>query len=160
MTWEWTPDTLGALETFLRERGITEGPLTTAGIGDGHSNLTFLVSDGVRQVIVRRPPPPPVPPGAHDMLREARLVGGLAGSGVPVADVLAVGQTGDVLDVPFYVMDYVAGPVVTVETPSALSAPADRRRIGEALIDTLAALHAVDWQAAGLGDLGRPDGFN
>lgn len=160
MTWDWTPDTLGALESFLRDRGITDGTLTTSRIGDGHSNLTFLVSDGVRQVIVRRPPPPPVPPGAHDMLREARLVGGLAGSGVPVADVLAVGQTGDVLDVPFYVMDYVAGPVVTTETPSALSAPADRRRIGEALIDTLAALHAVDWQAAGLGDLGRPDGFN
>ncbi|MDX5310808.1 MAG: phosphotransferase, partial [Rhodococcus sp. (in: high G+C Gram-positive bacteria)] len=85
MTWEWTPDTLGALERFLRERGITDGPLTTSRIGDGHSNLTYLVSDGVRRVIVRRPPPPPVPPGAHDMLREARLVGALAGSGVPVA---------------------------------------------------------------------------
>jgi aminoglycoside phosphotransferase (APT) family kinase protein len=160
MIWDWSPQTLAALRSFLEERGITQGPLTATRIGDGHSNLTFAVSDGSRRVIVRRPPPPPVPPGAHDMLREARLVGALAGTLVPVAAVLAVGTAGEVLDVPFYVMEHVDGPVVTTATPAALSAPDVRRGIGLALIDTLADLHAVDWQAAGLADLGRPEGFN
>ena len=60
MTWDWTPETLASLERFLAERGLTQGPVTTRRIGDGHSNLTFLVADGVNQVVVRRPPPPPV----------------------------------------------------------------------------------------------------
>ncbi|MGQ4600929.1 phosphotransferase [Nocardia sp. R6R-6] len=160
MTWDWSPATLAALRRFLFEHGIVDGPLTTKRIGDGHSNLTFLVSDGRRPVIVRRPPPPPVPPGAHDMLREARLLDGLANTGVPVPQVLATSQAGEVLDVGFYVMNHVAGPVITTNTPDALAAPAERRALGEALIDTLAALHAVDWRAAGLSDLGRPEGFN
>lgn len=160
MTWDWSATQLNGLEDFLRERGICDGALTAKRIGDGHSNLTFLVSDGQRQVIVRRPPPPPIPPGAHDMLREAKLVEALADTDVPVAEVLAVSQAGEVLDVPFYVMSYVDGPVVTEATPQALSSPEDRHRIGTALIDTLAALHAVDWQACGLDDFGRPDGFN
>ena len=160
MVWDWNAETLSRLETFLADRGITTGAITAKPIGDGHSNLTFLVSDGTRQVVVRRPPPPPVPPGAHDMLREARLIGALEGSDVPVAAVLATSQADEVIDVPFYVMSYVAGPVVTTETPSTLSSPQDRRAIGLALIDTLAALHQVDWQGAGLGDMGRPEGFN
>jgi aminoglycoside phosphotransferase (APT) family kinase protein len=160
MSWDWSASELTALQRFLGERGLTEGPLTTRIIGDGHSNLTFLVSDGTRQVVVRRPPPPPFPPGANDMLREARLIGALAATPVPVAHMLAVGQVGEVLDVPFYVMSYVQGPVITTETPAPLGSPADRRRIGEALIDTLAKLHAVDWKAAGLADIGRPEGFN
>jgi aminoglycoside phosphotransferase (APT) family kinase protein len=160
MTWDWSPRTLAALEHFLSERGIADGPLATKRIGDGHSNLTFLVSDGQRQVIVRRPPPPPVPPGAHDMLREARLLDGLANTAVPVPRVLATCEAGAVLDVGFYVMSHVAGPVITTTTPDELATPTERRRLGEALIDTLAALHAVDWRAAGLGDLGRPEGFN
>ncbi|WP_406691907.1 phosphotransferase family protein [Saccharopolyspora sp. ID03-671] len=134
--------------------------MNTRPIGDGHSNLTFLVDDGQSKVVVRRPPPPPTPPGAHDMLREARLIGALAGTDVPVADVLAVSQAGEVLDVPFYVMSYVEGPVITDQTPPALATPSARRRIGESLVDTLVALHAVDWQACGLADVGKPEGFN
>ena len=84
----------------------------------------------------------------------------LAATEVPVPRVLAVAQTGDVLDVPFYVMSFADGPVVTTATPHPLDTPATRREIGESLIDTLADLHAVDWAAAGLGELGRPEGFN
>ncbi|ROS32089.1 phosphotransferase family protein [Amycolatopsis thermoflava] len=160
MSWDWNDEQRDGLARFLAAREICAGPVTTRRIGDGHSNLTFLVSDGQRRVVVRRPPPPPIPPGAHDMLREAKLIGALAGTDVPVADVLAVGQAGEVIDVPFYVMSYVEGPVITERTPEALSTPADRRRIGESLVDTLAALHAVDWRARGLADLGRPEGFN
>ncbi|MTD12511.1 phosphotransferase [Nakamurella sp. YIM 132087] len=160
MNWDWSAEQLGTLAGFLQERGITSGPVTTRPIGDGHSNLTYLVSDGEHDVVLRRPPPPPVPAGAHDMLREARLIGALGSSEVPVADLLAVGQAGDVIDVPFYVMSHVRGPVVTAATPPPLDRPDDRRRIGESLIDTLAALHQVDWEQAGLAGLGRPDNFN
>ncbi len=160
MVWDWTAETRQRLDDFLSERGLTEGPITTERIGDGHSNLTFLASDGLRRLGVRRPPPPPVPPGAHDMLREARLLAALEQSAVPVAKVLATSQAGEVIDVPFYVMSYVTGPVVTTETPDALASPEERRSVGLALIDTLAALHHVDWRAAGLGELGRPDAFN
>jgi aminoglycoside phosphotransferase (APT) family kinase protein len=149
-----------ALESFLTGLGICSGPLTTRRIGDGHSNVTLLVSDGRHQVVVRRPPPPPVPPGAHDVLREARLLSALAGRQVPVPDVLAVAHAGQVFDVPCFVMSHVDGPVVTTTTPEPLDNPVDRRLIGEALIDTLAELHKVDWLAAGLADLGRPEGFN
>jgi aminoglycoside phosphotransferase (APT) family kinase protein len=160
MAWDWTPDARARLAAFLGERGILGGTISTRPIGDGHSNLTFLVTDGSRHVVVRRPPPPPVPPGAHDMLREARLLSALAGTRVPVATVLAIAQADEVVDVPLYVMSHVAGPVVTVRTPDALATPEQRRSIGLAMVDTLAALHQVDWRAGGLADLGRPEGFN
>jgi aminoglycoside phosphotransferase (APT) family kinase protein len=151
---------LGVLARFLRERGLCDGPLSVTRIGDGHSNLTYAVSDGQRTVVVRRPPPPPAPPGAHDVLREARLMDALHDTAVPVPAVLATARAGEVFDVPCYVMSFAAGPVITAGTPLALGRPGTRREIGESLVDTLAALHAVDWRAAGLGDLGRPEGFN
>lgn len=160
MSWEWTPATLEALRVFLGDRDLCDGELSAKRIGDGHSNLTYLISDGERSVVLRRPPPPPTPPGAHDMLREARWIGGLQGSAVPVATLLATAEAGVVLDVPFYVMSFADGPVVTTRTPAPLDAPQTRRQIGEALVDTLADLHAVDWRAAGLQDMGRPEGFN
>jgi len=160
MRWDWTPETRAKLATFLEARGLTRGDVTTRPIGDGHSNLTFLVSDGSRRVVVRRPPPPPTPPGAHDMMREARLIGALADTAVPVPRLLATAQAGEVIDVPFYVMSFAAGPVVTTGTPPPLDSPALRRRTGQALADTLADLHAVDWRSAGLADFGRPEGFN
>ncbi|MBK0870355.1 phosphotransferase family protein [Saccharopolyspora sp. HNM0986] len=160
MVWEWTPETLDVLTGFLRVRGLCDGPVDTKRIGDGHSNLTYLVSDGTRRLVLRRPPPPPIPPGAHDMLREARLIGALDATDVPVPGVLATAEAHEVLDVPLYVMSLVEGPVVTTETPSPLDTRQARREVGESLIDTLADLHAVDWHAVGLADLGKPEGFN
>jgi aminoglycoside phosphotransferase (APT) family kinase protein len=161
VSWDWTATDRAALEAFLGRHGLGAGPVTTRPIGDGHSNLTYLVSDGERQVVVRRPPPPPVPPGAHDVLREAALLRGLADSDVPVPAVLATAPAGEVLDdAPLVVMEYVDGPVVTTRTPGALATPAARRGIGDSLVDTLVALHAVDWRAAGLEGMGRPEGFN
>src|ERR1700712_2966175 len=119
--WDWSDDERGRLAAFLEAKGLTAGEVTTRRIGDGHSNLTYLVggADG-RQVVVRRPPPPPTPPGAHDMLREASIVAALAHSNVPVAEVLATAQVGEVLDVSFYVMTFAAGPVITTSTPAPL----------------------------------------
>jgi aminoglycoside phosphotransferase (APT) family kinase protein len=157
--WDWAPADLAALERLL-DGTVGPGPLTAQRIGDGHSNLTFLVSGGGGSVVVRRPPPPPVPSGAHDVLREATLLRGLVGTGVPVPTVLATAAAGEVVDSPLYVMSHVRGPVVTTRTPAPLATPAARRAAGESLADTLAALHAVDWRAAGLSGMGRPEGFN
>jgi aminoglycoside phosphotransferase (APT) family kinase protein len=160
LSWDWTEDTLAALAAFLDERGVMSGPLTSRPIGDGHSNLTFLISNGDRSVVVRRPPPPPLPPGANDMLREARFLAGLHATGFPVPEVLATVQEGEVLDVPFYVMSFARGHVVTTETPEGLATPEQRRHLAHSLVDTLARLHQTDYGAAGLDDLGRPEGFN
>jgi aminoglycoside phosphotransferase (APT) family kinase protein len=158
--WFWSDDQLDALGRFLAERGLCGPTLTAQAIGDGHSNLTFVVSDGRSRVVVRRPPPPPSPPGAHDVLREATLLAALAETDVPTPRVLATTRAGELLDVPVVVMDFVDGTVITDSTP----APGDdvmlRRRIGESLVDTLVALHAVPWREVGLGDFGKPEGFN
>ncbi|WP_083730990.1 phosphotransferase family protein [Protofrankia sp. BMG5.30] len=146
------------LEAYLRDRGLVSGPITLRRIGEGHSNLTYLVSDGERRVVVRRPPPPPIPPGGHDVVREARVQRALWDEPVPVPRILAVEESTAVIGAPFYVMAHVAGIVATTRTPPALDTPAGRRAVGEALVDTLAALHRVDHAAAGLGDFGRPSG--
>lgn len=160
MIWDWSTEDLERLAAFLKRHGVTSGPVSARPIGDGHANLTYLVGDGTRSVVVRRPPPPPIPRGANDVMREARLMAALAGTGVPVPDVLAVAEEGELLDVPLYVMSYMRGVVFTDATPPALAAPVTRRELALDLIDTLAALHAVDWRARGLEDFGRPEGFN
>ena len=158
--WDWRSRDLARLREFLADHSLVSGPITTRRIGDGHSNLTYLVTDGTDTVVVRRPPPPPIPPGANDMLREARIMSALRDTDVPVPGVLATATAGEVIDAPLYVMTFATGPVVTTATPESLSAPQTRREIGLAMADTLAALHDVDWTAVGLTDLGRPEGFN
>ena len=150
------PFDLGALETYLRDREICRGPVTLRRIGDGHSNLTYLVDDGDRRVVLRRPPLPPIPPGGHDVVREARIQRALADTPVPVPTILAVEDGGPVMDAPFYVMDYLDGFVVTTRTPEPLDNPTDRLGLAEALVDTLAELHRVDYRVVGLEDFGRP----
>jgi aminoglycoside phosphotransferase (APT) family kinase protein len=148
-----------ALGRWLTERGLLDGVSDVRRIGDGHSNITLLVGDGTRRVVVRRPPPPPLPPGAHDVLREAQVIRALEGTGVPVATILGVDDVPEVADVPMYVMEHVDGLVLTEETPAPHDDPAVRRRVAEALVDALAALHAVDWRAQGLEGYGRAEGY-
>jgi aminoglycoside phosphotransferase (APT) family kinase protein len=158
--WSWSEAELQRLGRYLAERDLCCPTVTAEPIGDGHSNLTFLVSDGQSRVIVRRPPPPPLPPGAHDVLREARLLTALSQTLVPAPRVLATVAADELLDVPVVVMDFVEGAVITESTPAPTQDWQLRRRIGESLVDTLAALHTVAWREVGLGDFGRPDGFN
>jgi len=158
--WFWSGDQLERLGAFLAEHGLCRPPVIAHAIGDGHSNLTFLVSDGHSRVVVRRPPPPPLPPGAHDVLREARLLAALTSTDVPTPRVLATAAAGELLDVPVFVMDFIDGAVIIEKTPAPRDDEALRRRIAESLVDTLAALHAVPWREVGLGDFGKPEGFN
>jgi aminoglycoside phosphotransferase (APT) family kinase protein len=147
------------LETFFTAHGIGEGRLEAERIGEGHSNITFLVRRGDARVVLRRPPRPPLPPSAHDVLREARLLRALEGTPVRVPKVLAVGGDESVLGVPFYVMEEVHGSVLASGVPPALDTPAERRRTAEELIDALAEVHEVDWLGAGLEGYGKPSGY-
>lgn len=159
--WNWDEKSRARLAQFLQDKGLTRGDVSTKAIGDGHSNLTFLVNDEVgNQCIVRRPPPPPTPPGAHDMLREARLISALEKTTIPVPKCLATAEANEVIDVHFYVMSYAKGPVVTHQTASELATPELRRSIALNMVDTLADLHGVDWHKAGLENIGKPEGFN
>ncbi len=147
------------LAAFLDARGIGSGPLSARRIGDGQSNVTYLLERAGARVVLRRPPRPPLPPSAHDMLREARLIAGLARAGARVPEILAVCDDEAVLGVPFYVMAEIDGFVVADAVPPALDPPAQRRALGEELVDALAEVHAADWRAAGLEGIGRPDGY-
>jgi aminoglycoside phosphotransferase (APT) family kinase protein len=147
------------LEAFLDEHGIGEGRVEVERIGEGHSNITFLVRRGGARVVLRRRPRPPLPPSAHDVLREARLLRALEGTPVRVPRVLAVGDDEAVLGVPFYVMAEVRGSVLASSIPEQLDTPAERRRTSEELVDALAELHRVDWRACGLDGYGKPTGY-
>jgi aminoglycoside phosphotransferase (APT) family kinase protein len=147
------------LEEFLDGHGIGEGRVEVERIGEGHSNITFLVRRGNARVVLRRPPRPPLPPSAHDVLREARLLRALEGTPVRVPRVIAVGDDEDVLGVPFYVMEEVHGSVLASSIPDALDTPEERARTSEELVDALVEVHAVDWRACGLEGYGKPTGY-
>ena len=147
------------LEAFLDAHGIGEGRLEAERIGEGHSNITFLVRRGDVRVVLRRPPRPPLPPSAHDVLREARLLKALEGTPVRVPTVIAVGDDVTVMGVPFYVMEEVHGNVLASAIPPALDSAEERRRTAEELVDSLVELHNVDWRACGLEGYGKPTGY-
>jgi aminoglycoside phosphotransferase (APT) family kinase protein len=130
--------------------------LTAEPIGDGHSNVTFALSTGV---VLRRPPRGPLPPSAHDVLREARLLQALAPTAVRTPRVLAVCADKDVIGAPFYVMERVHGEVITDSVPPALDTEPELDRIADELIDALVELHAVDWASLALDGFGKPTGY-
>ncbi len=148
-----------SLEAFLDAHAIGEGRVEAERIGEGHSNITFLIRRGDTRVVLRRPPRPPLPPSAHDVLREARLLRALEGTAVRVPTVVAVGDDETVLGVPFYVMEEIEGSVLASSIPPALDTAAERRRTSEELVDALVELHEVDWRACGLEGYGKPTGY-
>jgi aminoglycoside phosphotransferase (APT) family kinase protein len=151
---------LEPMEAFMDAHGLGAGALSAAPIGEGHSNVTYLLqrADGT-EVVLRRPPRPPLPPSAHDVLREARLLRALRDTPARVPAVLAVGDDPETIGAPFYLMERIGGEVITSTVPASLDTPEQRRRIAEQLIDALVEIHAVDWRAAGLEGFGKPTGY-
>ena len=147
------------LERFLDEHGLGSGAVEAERIGEGHSNVTYEIRRGGERFVLRRPPRPPLPPSAHDVLREARLLTALETADVRTPRVLAVADDESIIGVPFYVMAFEEGTVITASPPPALDNPAERRRISEQLVDALAEMHAADWNAAGLEGFGKPSGY-
>ncbi len=136
-------------------------PLRFDVIAGGHSNLTFAVTDAAgSRFVLRRPPLGHVLASAHDMGREHRIISGLQGSGVPVPRTIGFCGDPDVNGAPFYVMSFVEGHVLRDATASAaVLDESARTNASRSLVDTLAALHAVDLDQAGLADLGRHEGY-
>ncbi|HZO79667.1 MAG TPA: phosphotransferase family protein [Solirubrobacteraceae bacterium] len=142
---------------FLEANGLSHpSALDVAPLGDGHSNVTFSLSTGV---VLRRPPRGPLPPSAHDVLREARLLRALERTPVRVPRVLAECEDPALIGAPFYIMERVDGVVVTDSLPEPLDNPEQRGRIADQLIEALVELHAVDWRTVGLEGFAKPTGY-
>ncbi len=139
--------------------GATDVPLHASLISGGRSNLTYAIGDGTHEWVLRRPPLGHVLPTAHDMAREHTVLAALADSDVPVPRTLAFCSDDTVNDGPFYVMEKVDGVILRTPAELAALAPDDARRCSESLIDVLVAIHGVDYEAAGLGEFGHPDGY-
>lgn len=135
-------------------------PLDFELLAGGHSNLTYRVTDGAgRTYVLRRPPLGHVLQSAHDMGREHKIISALQGSSVPVATTVDLCSDHSVNDAPFYVMDYVAGPVLHDHDAAADLSEDDRESLGLHVIDVLSALHKIDPDTVGLGDLGRKEAY-
>ncbi len=150
---------LEPLTEFLDEAGIGQGELEIAPIGEGHSNVTYAVTRGDARFILRRPPRGPLPPSAHDVLREARVIGALGPTAARVPKVLAVGDDVSIIGAPFFIMEHVDGEVISSKLPAVFDDPAQRTKLGEELIDALVELHSVGWESAGLEGFGKPTGY-
>jgi aminoglycoside phosphotransferase (APT) family kinase protein len=133
--------------------------LTVEVLSGGRSNLTYLVTSGPHEYVVRRRPLGPVAAGAHDMAREHRVQAALAGSGLPIAPVFGFSDDDAVVGAPFYVMGRVHGSVFHQRADVAGLSPDAARAISEATVEVLRRLHDVDVDAVGLRSLGRPEGF-
>jgi aminoglycoside phosphotransferase (APT) family kinase protein len=148
------------LEAYLDSLGLGSGPIDAEPVGDGHSNITYVIRrDGGEEWVLRRPPRPPLPPSAHDVLREARLLSAVEDRDVRTPQVLAACDDEAVIGAPFYVMEKVEGDVIVTAIPEALDNPEQRRLIAEELIDSLVEIHAVDWESCGLEGYGKPTGY-
>jgi aminoglycoside phosphotransferase (APT) family kinase protein len=149
-----------AVTRWMKERADLTGPLEFELIAGGHSNLTFRVRDAEGQTwALRRPPMGHLLESAHDMGREHRIIAALADSEVPVPGVIGLCEDLDVNGAPFYVMDFVEGTVVRDATISAGYGREDLQEMTKSLVETLAALHRVDPDEVGLGELGRKEGY-
>lgn len=135
-------------------------PFTYETIAGGHSNLTYRVTGGDgTPYVLRRPPLGHVLASAHDMGREHRIIAGLQRSAVPVAPALGFCDDESVNGAPFYVMGFVDGHVVRDADGAAALGESARAAASRSIADTLAAIHAVDLDAAGLAELGRHEGY-
>jgi aminoglycoside phosphotransferase (APT) family kinase protein len=149
------------VESYLKAHipGL-EGPMRALQFPGGHANLTYLVRFGDREIVLRRPPLGPVAPGSHDMRREYKALAALAPVFPPAPRPYLLCEDESVMGAVFFAMQRRHGIVVRHAVPPELDRhPQARRRISFALIDVMAALHDVDYDAIGLADLGRPEGF-
>ncbi len=149
------------LEKFLVEHvpGI-ETPISIEQFPSGHSNLTYLVRAGAREMVLRRPPFGSKVKTAHDMGREHRILSRLHAVYPKAPKPLAYTDDPSVLGAPFYVMERIKGLILRRNVPPGFELSPERARaLSQSVIDGLAELHALDYEAAGLGDLGKPEGY-
>lgn len=151
------------LEKYLAEK-VPEltGPLEVEQFPGGHSNLTYLLRMGGKELVLRRPPfGAKAIKAGHDMGREYRILSGLLPVYPKVPKPLVFcGEAESPMGVPFYVMERVRGVIIRAKPPKGLElTPEFMRKLSENFVDNLVELHAVDWRAAGLAEIGRPEGY-
>jgi aminoglycoside phosphotransferase (APT) family kinase protein len=134
------------------------GPIETQQFAGGQSNPTYLVSAPNRRFVLRRKPPGKLLPSAHAVEREFRVLEALKDSAVPVAHAYALCEDAEVIGSVFYVMDYVPGRILWDATLPEVASEG-RRAVYEEMVRVLAALHSVDYAAAGLGTFGKPGNY-
>src|SRR5215472_2302279 len=151
---------LARLRPFLRSHfPEAEGLLTVQQFPSGHSNLTYFVSLGGKEMVLRRPPFGSKVKTAHDMGREFRVLSKLH-SVYPAPKALLYCEDTQILGAPFYLMERIHGIILRRELPVGLQiAPEKVRQLDESFIDNLARLHGLDYAAIGLADLGKPQGY-
>jgi aminoglycoside phosphotransferase (APT) family kinase protein len=153
-------DADGVTAWFAQHVPEAAGPLSFELIAGGHSNLTYSVTDtDDRRWVLRRPPLGQVLATAHDMSREHRIISALGPTQVPVPPTIGLCTDTEVNGAPFYVMDFVDGRIVRSHADAEALGPNERTRAGESIVDVLAAIHSVDVDAVGLGELGRKEDY-
>jgi aminoglycoside phosphotransferase (APT) family kinase protein len=135
------------------------GPISARLIAGGKSNLTYEISNGTRNLVLRRPPIGKALATAHDITREFRVMSALAQTDVPVPDVLAFCADANVIGSPFYIMEMVDGAVFRRADDLRSRGPQRTGAVSTGLVDALVALHQVDPAAVGLDAFGRTEGF-
>ena len=151
---------LEPLREFLDAHELGSGELSAQPIGEGHSNVTYLIerADG-SELVLRRPPRPPLPPSAHDVVREARLLRALKGTaGARPGGARGRRGRGDHRQ-PVLRDGEDRGRADRVQRARRARQPAERERIAQELIEALVEIHAVDWRAVGLEGFGKPTGY-
>lgn len=148
------------LAAELGDRFDSTAPMTVEQFPGGHSNLTYLLRFGHQEFVMRRPPFGPVPPRAHDMARECRILAAVHPVFPLAPQPYVLCEDADVIGATFYIMERRHGLVVRYDEPPELAdQPAARRRVSQAMVAALAALHSVDINQPGLAALGKPAGF-
>ncbi len=149
----------GAVEAYLRAHvpGF-EGPLTVEQFKGGQSNPTYRISAGSGRYVLRRKPPGKLLPSAHAVDREYKVMTALGTTGFPVPKTYALCTDETVIGTPFFVMDCVDGRILWEQALPGMTPP-ERAAIYDEMNRVIALLHAVDYQAIGLGDYGRPGNY-
>ena len=149
------------LEPYLRQQFPNQsGALHIHQYPSGHSNLTYALRLGERELVLRRPPFGSKVKSAHDMSREFRVLAKLHAVYPPAPEVLVYCDDDSVLGARFYVMQPIHGVILRKHLPPELDLPPQKaRQLCASLIDNLIRLHHVDYAAAGLSDLGKPQGY-
>ena len=152
---------LAKLEPFLRVHFPGEaGDLVVRQYPSGHSNLTYSVQLGSREMVLRRPPFGSKVKTAHDMGREFRVLSKLHAHYPPAPHVLLFCDDLSVLGAPFYLMEPIHGVILRSDVPAGFDfSPEVARRVSESFLDNLALLHGLDYNQIGLADLGKPQGY-
>jgi aminoglycoside phosphotransferase (APT) family kinase protein len=146
------------LAGYLRRELRLAGDMTVTQFAGGHSNLTYALSIGGVELVLRRPPFGPVPPRAHDMAREYRVLAAVHPHFRYAPEPYLLCEDPAIIGSVFYVMERRRGVVIRSEEPPSMTGET-RRAVSGAMIDTLAELHAIDIAATGLDTLGKPAGF-